>query len=64
MLPVLASGTTVRVTVIDDGTGGVAIRPGGGLDGMRRRLAAFEGTLDVDSSEGGPTRMTVTVQCE
>lgn len=61
---VLASETTFQVTVVDDGIGGVTIRPGGGLDGIRRRLAAFEGTLEVDSPEDGPTRMTVTVQCE
>lgn len=54
----------LRVVVSDDGTGGAAATPGSGLDGITRRLAAFEGRVDVDSPAGGPTRVTLTVPCE
>ncbi|MGH2862217.1 MAG: sensor histidine kinase [Solirubrobacteraceae bacterium] len=54
----------VRVVVSDDGAGGAAATPGSGLDGIARRLAAFDGRLDIDSPAGGPTRVTVAVPCE
>jgi len=51
----------VVIEVRDDGIGGATFAPGGGLDGVRRRLAAFEGTVVVDSPEGGPTMVTMTI---
>jgi signal transduction histidine kinase len=54
----------LRLTVRDDGAGGAHPRPGGGLDGLRRRLAAFDATLVLDSPAGGPTVVEVTVPCE
>ncbi|GAA1671190.1 sensor domain-containing protein [Glycomyces endophyticus] len=51
----------VRIEVRDDGRGGAAVAPGGGLDGVARRLAAFDGTLDVESPEGGPTTVTLSI---
>jgi signal transduction histidine kinase len=51
----------VVIEVRDDGRGGAAVNPGGGLDGVQRRLAAFDGTLKVDSPEGGPTSVTMTI---
>ncbi|TDC77333.1 sensor histidine kinase [Micromonospora sp. KC606] len=53
----------VRVTVADDGRGGANATSGGGLDGTRRRLAAFDGTLTVSSPPGGPTVITMEVPC-
>ncbi len=55
---------TLTATVSDDGTGGAAATPGSGLDGVRRRMAAFGGRLEIDSPVGGPTRITVAVPCE
>ncbi|MDI2124837.1 sensor histidine kinase [Yinghuangia seranimata] len=52
------------VDVEDDGRGGADLRPGGGLAGLRRRLAAFDGTLEITSPPGGPTRARMTVPCE
>ncbi|MEV4256935.1 histidine kinase, partial [Spirillospora sp. NPDC049652] len=60
------------VDVEDDGRGGAgrpagggAGRPdGGGLAGVRRRLAVFDGALEIVSPEGGPTRVRMTVPCE
>lgn len=44
------------LTVYDDGTGGAGRRASGtGLDGLRRRAAALDGSLAVDSPDGGPT---------
>lgn len=43
-----------ELRVWDDGRGG-ADPAGGGLTGLARRIAALDGTLSVDSPEGGPT---------
>ncbi len=48
--------------ISDDGRGGATIRPGHGLSGMRERIAALGGGLEVDSTpEGGGTRVRVRV---
>ncbi|MER7844920.1 sensor histidine kinase [Kitasatospora sp. NPDC096077] len=52
------------VEVEDDGSGGVRERPGGGLAGLRRRLDAFDGSLEITSPPGGPTNVRMTVPCE
>ncbi|WP_460546366.1 sensor histidine kinase [Glycomyces halotolerans] len=49
------------IEVGDDGQGGAQTVPGGGLDGVRRRLAAFDGTLSVVSPVGGPTLVTMKI---
>ncbi|MFI5914298.1 histidine kinase [Dactylosporangium sp. NPDC051541] len=56
--------TNLVVELQDDGRGGASVAPGGGLDGLRRRLAVFDGTLEVTSPAGGPTRARMTVPCE
>ncbi|MGW4163384.1 sensor histidine kinase [Streptomyces sp. NPDC004788] len=53
----------VVAEVEDDGRGGADARPGGGLDGLRRRLAVFDGTLEITSPAGGPTRVRMAVPC-
>ncbi|WP_316525404.1 sensor histidine kinase [Kitasatospora brasiliensis] len=58
------SETGVVVEVLDDGRGGAAEGSGGGLAGLRRRLAVFDGTLELTSPVGGPTRATIMVPCE
>ncbi|GAA4736172.1 sensor domain-containing protein [Nocardioides endophyticus] len=52
----------LRLVVGDDGRGG-ADPTGSGLTGIARRLAAFDGTLDVASPPGGPTVVTLEVPC-
>lgn len=52
------------VMVGDDGRGGAAQQQGGGLHGIERRLAAFDGTMMVASPVGGPTIVTMEVPCE
>ncbi|MFJ2738366.1 sensor histidine kinase [Streptomyces sp. NPDC087440] len=55
--------TDIVVEVRDDGRGGAVPRADGGLAGLRRRLAAFDGTLEIASPEGGPTRVRMMVPC-
>jgi signal transduction histidine kinase len=51
---------TLRIDVCDDGVGGA--RPdGSGLLGVRDRVAALGGDLEVDSPPGGGTRLAVTL---
>jgi signal transduction histidine kinase len=54
----------VVVEVEDNGRGGAGIRPGGGLAGLRARIAVFDGTLEITSPAGGPTRVRMMVPCE
>ncbi|MER7750761.1 histidine kinase [Kitasatospora sp. NPDC097643] len=58
------TATGILATVEDEGRGGVEVQAGGGLDGLRRRLAVFDGTLEISSPPGGPTRATMKVPCE
>lgn len=57
------SGRLVAI-VGDNGTGGASLRPGGGLRGVERRLAAFDGVLALTSPAGGPTLVTMELPCE
>jgi len=43
------------IEVRDDGAGGAAVVPGGGLDGLATRIAGVDGTFSVTSPPGGPT---------
>jgi len=52
------------VEVEDDGRGGADERADGGLAGLRRRLAVFDGTLEITSPPGGPTRVRMALPCE
>ncbi|MDQ0375650.1 sensor histidine kinase [Cellulomonas humilata] len=54
---------TLRLVIADDGRGGAAATPGSGLDGLRSRVAALDGTFDLDSPAGAGTRVTVEVPC-
>jgi signal transduction histidine kinase len=47
----------------DDGVGGAEPTADGGIAGVQRRLAAFDGTLSVASPLGGGTIVTVKVPC-
>lgn len=51
----------VRLSVVDDGDGGAGFSAGHGLVGLRERLSGLLGTLTIESPEGGPTRIDVTV---
>lgn len=51
----------LAVSVEDDGRGGAALVPGGGLAGLGDRLAALDGTLEATSPPGGPTTIRATI---
>ncbi|HEX2284741.1 MAG TPA: sensor domain-containing protein [Mycobacterium sp.] len=51
----------LRITVEDNGSGGVQMGNGSGLAGLRDRLAMVDGRLEIDSPAGGPTVVTVVV---
>ena len=53
----------LAVSVLDDGVGGAAAAPGSGLSGIGQRIAAFGGTMEIDSPVGGPTRVSVALPC-
>jgi signal transduction histidine kinase len=52
----------LEVEIRDDGSGG-ADAAGGGLAGLRRRVEALDGTLIVQSPEGGPTTIRAELPC-
>lgn len=51
-------GEGLRLSIADDGRGGVTSH-GHGLAGMRERLVALAGTLEIDSPAGAGTRLTL-----
>ena len=51
--------TRLGVWVRDDGHGGAALAPGGGLTGLRNRVEALDGKLLLHSPAGGPTVLHV-----
>jgi signal transduction histidine kinase len=53
----------LRVRVRDEGRGGADEAGGSGLLGMRRRVAALDGTMEVSSPAGGPTVIEVELPC-
>jgi signal transduction histidine kinase len=58
---VVKVGDDVRVTVHDDGIGGVDPSKGTGIAGIRARINAVDGTGTVSSPPGGPTTVIVQV---
>ena len=49
------------VEVWDDGAGGATLAAGGGLDGLRTRVAGVDGTFAVESPPGGPTLVRASI---
>src|SRR6201999_2951587 len=57
------AGPRLVVEVADKGPGGADPR-GGGLSGLRQRVEALDGTLDVDSPDGIGTTIRAVLPCE
>jgi signal transduction histidine kinase len=55
---------TVLVSIADDGVGGAVPRRGSGLAGLKDRVAAHGGTLEIVSPPGGGTRIEVAIPCD
>jgi signal transduction histidine kinase len=47
--------------ISDDGIGGADMGRGSGLAGLAQRVSTVDGLINVDSPEGGPTVVTVTL---
>jgi signal transduction histidine kinase len=52
---------SLQVVVADEGIGGADPARGSGLRGLADRLAALDGTLEIDSPADGGTRVTATI---
>ncbi len=55
-------GERLHVSVRDDGRGG-AVATGGGLSGLRSRVEALDGTLNIESPPGGGTTIHAELPC-
>lgn len=53
----------LRADIRDNGHGGALLTPGGGLQGVRERVAAAGGSMVFSSPAGGPTEIEVMVPC-
>jgi len=53
----------LRVRVTDDGTGGAAAVPGGGLSGLADRVAAVAGSLTIGDLPDGGTSVAADLPC-
>lgn len=58
---VRGTGSALTAVIADDGRGGATERPGGGLRGLRDRVAAIDGTISCSSPPGGGTTITMEV---
>ena len=56
-------GKRLCLRITDDGHGGADPNHGSGLDGIRRRVEAHDGSLTVSSPRGGPTILAVELPC-
>jgi signal transduction histidine kinase len=56
------SDGVLALVVRDDGCGGADFS-GSGLDGLRRRVEALDGTMEVTSPPGGPTTVLAEFPC-
>ena len=56
-------GDRLHVEVADNGVGGAAESPGGGLAGLADRASSVEGSLHITSPEGGPTVVAAELPC-
>jgi signal transduction histidine kinase len=57
------NGDKLHIEVKDDGVGGAEKRAGGGLAGLADRASSVEGSLRVNSPQGGPTVVTADLPC-
>jgi signal transduction histidine kinase len=56
-----AEEETLFLSVVDDGVGGAKLSGGSGLIGLKDRVEALGGTIDVASAAGSGTRLNVEI---
>jgi signal transduction histidine kinase len=56
-----ADTDTVHLTIADDGVGGADLRGGSGLVGLKDRIEALGGRMELTSPAGGGTRLSADV---
>lgn len=56
-------GEWLRIEISDNGLGGADPSRGTGLAGLRDRIQALDGRMQIDSPEGGGTRLVVEIPC-
>lgn len=61
-LRVERAGDVLSIEVTDDGRGGADEGRGTGIAGIRRRVAALDGTVRFDRPPGGPTTLAVQLE--
>src|SRR5262249_34184761 len=54
-------GEKLSLSVVDDGVGGADLSGGSGLIGLKDRVEALGGTIDVASPRGSGTRLDVEI---
>jgi signal transduction histidine kinase len=54
-------GPILRLTIRDDGVGGADLRRGSGLVGVKDRIQALGGTLQIASPAGGGTTLRIEI---
>jgi signal transduction histidine kinase len=57
-------GERLRLELRDDGRGSTRLRPGNGLSGMRERLQALGGDLDIEHADGQGVRLHAWLPAE
>ena len=60
----VAEDNEIRMSISDDGVGGAVTGDGSGLIGLKDRVEAVSGRLEVASPHGGGTTLTVTIPLE
>jgi signal transduction histidine kinase len=61
VLTLAVEGTTAVLEVTDDGIGGVDEARGSGVRGLRDRVAAVDGTIEIHSPPGAGTKLRCLV---
>jgi len=59
----MTTDEVLRIIVSDDGRGGADPARGTGLRGLAQRIGSVDGKMSIDSPQGGPTRLVVTLPC-
>jgi signal transduction histidine kinase len=57
-------GTQLTIELRDNGIGGAAVKPGGGLEALADRAAAVGGAFSLDSPRGGGTVVRLVIPVE